>query len=117
MPETKHYADSQGNYLGAFVGVTPLEGWVEVSEPSVINVSRITAGQFMQQLILDGKDELAESIIAGITDNVERKRIRARYDRESYFVISDPDLLMLAGAVGYNTPQKIQDFFNAASIL
>lgn len=77
----------------------------------------INAAQFRQQLILDGKDELVLSVIESIPDETQRKLIKARYEYEVNFMIDDPDLLLLAGKVGYDTPEKIAKFFENASRL
>lgn len=86
-------------------------------EAPVPKVTKITAAQFRQQLILDGKDEAVAPAIAAISDPIKRKLILARYEFESFFKIDDPDLLLMAGAIGYNTPEAIQQFFTNASTL
>lgn len=86
-----------------------------LTEPPLPKATKITAAQFRQQLILDGKDEAVAPAIAAISDPIKRKLILARYEFESFFKIDDPDLLLMAGAIGYNTPEEIQEFFTKAS--
>lgn len=96
--------------------IETVEEDITVAVPPV-QVSRITAGQFRQQLIYDDTDSLVVSAIEAVPDEKKRKLILARYEYESFFNIDDPDLLLLAGAIGYDTSEKIQEFFNKASLL
>jgi hypothetical protein len=87
----------------------------DFSTPYIKN--RITSAQFRQQLIIDGKDNDVLPAIESIEDEQKRKLVKVRYEFETKFNIDDPDLLMLAGAVGYETQEQIQEFFNKASLL
>jgi hypothetical protein len=99
----------------ADIGVTiPANG---LPEAPPLPVVRINAAQFRQQLIMDGNNDLVVLAIESISDIKKRKLVAARYEFESFFNIDDPDLLMLAGAVGYDSEEKIQEFFDKASQL
>ena len=86
-------------------------------EPPIGLVSRISASQLIQQLIHDGKDDDVYPAIEAIQDVSLRKILTVRYERETVFVIDEPYLVQLAAAVGYDTPEKRQEFFNKASQL
>ena len=86
-------------------------------EPPIGLVSRISASQLIQQLIHDGKDDDIYPAIEAIQDVSLRKILTVRYERETVFVIDEPYLVQLAAAVGYDTPEKRQEFFNKASQL
>lgn len=93
-------------------------GWRVVNtEPafpaSPVPVS-VTRRQFMQQLIVEGLDDDAETLIDAITDPTERKLMRSWYRDSQVFERDRPELIQMASSMG-KTPNDLDQFFREAN--
>jgi hypothetical protein len=124
---TKFFVDLAGTYIGAFDGVTPPAGAIEVPTAPVdarqvwngeewgpvpvLVPDRVSANQFGKQLVaLD----LLDQVTAWVAQ--QDAAVQWSFNRSATFVRDDP--MMEAGftTLGF-TEQQIDDFFLAAALL
>lgn len=124
---TKFYATAAGAYIGAFDGVTPPDGSVEVSaapvdarqvwdgaawgEIPVAIPDRVTANQFGKQLVALG---LLDQVTAWVEQ--QDAAVQWSFNRSDTFARDDPMMEAGFAALGF-TEQQIDDFFVGAAEL
>lgn len=70
--------------------------------------------QIRQQLFMDGNLSKVQLAIDSLADP-QKTMAQLAWDYASEFLHDDPLMTQLAPAVGYDTPEKVQAFFTAAS--
>ena len=129
---TKYYVDSAGTFLGAFVGVEPPAGAIEVSDlPSrgtdiwdgeqfqaaPVQVPEvITCGQGREALYNAGLFGKVQPAIDAIEDADTKWRIQNAWDYRPAWERQSPFVVAMAGILGLNEAETDQLFITAAQL-
>jgi hypothetical protein len=129
---TKYYVDSAGTFLGAFVGVEPPAGAIEVSDlPSrgtdiwdgeqfqaaPVQVPEvITCGQGREALYNAGLFGKVQPAIDAIEDADTKWRVQNAWDYRPTWGRESPFVAMMAAILGLNNKQTDELFIDAAQL-
>jgi len=129
---TKYYVDSAGAFLGAFVGVEPPAGAIEVSDPPSRGTDIwdgeqfhaaparvpevITCGQGREALYNAGLFGKVQPAIDAIEDADTKWRIQNAWDYRPAWERRSPFVMAMAGILGLNEAETDQLFITAAQL-
>lgn len=129
---TKYYVDSAGAFLGAFVGVEPPAGAIEVSDPPSRGTDIwdgeqfhaaparvpevITCGQGREALYNVGLFANVQPAIDAIEDPDTKWRVQNAWDYRPTWERESPFVAMMAAILGLNDEQTDQLFIDAAQL-